>query len=385
MKCNTSELLEAFCRCPVVECFSGPIVERLNDGLQVGVVEVSQVGFLREVLTDESVGVFVGASLPRTVGIGEVDVGLEEFFKVFESGKFFSVVEGECADEARGHSSEGVLDGLVDGAGFEVRDGCRQEDARLAFDEGDEPSFVVRAVHGVAFPMPGTEARVDGSRSLGDTHTPRNESSFLMRVAAALAFSVPLPKRFVEIALGAFIRVNKGVNAFMRNAHRRVARKISAQRVRDLFGRPFLAQLGGDEFAQRRARRKERGPPRPFAIAYVALLCVNSIIFIMIIGVTLQFARERARTPIEFAGHGANRRAALPQQFDMVAFEWGKMSVRHRDSSGGLDVSEHSSYRKGHDAFFTASFLSTERSRSGTTNRNGDAHVPPEPSVAAHQ
>jgi hypothetical protein len=40
-KCNTAEFLESFCRCPVVEYFSGPIVECLDDGLQVRVVEVS--------------------------------------------------------------------------------------------------------------------------------------------------------------------------------------------------------------------------------------------------------------------------------------------------------------------------------------------------------
>ena len=78
---------------------------------------------------------------------------------------------------------------------------------------------------------------------------------------------------------------------------------------------------------------------------------------------------------MEFTGHRANRCAALTQQLDMVALEWAKMSVGPRDSSGGLDVSEHSSYRKGHDAFFLASFLSAERSRSGTTNKNGDAQT----------
>jgi hypothetical protein len=50
-----------------------------------------------------------------------------------------------------------------------------------------------------------------------------------------------------------------------------------------------------------------------------------------------------------------HRRAILSTQFDMITFECGKMGVGHRDSSGGLDVSEHSSYRKGHGAFFTAS------------------------------
>lgn len=385
MKCNTGELLEAFCWCPVAECFSGPIVERLDDGLQVGVVEVSQVGFLGQVLPEEAVGILVGASLPGTVGIGEVDVGLEEFFEMFERGKFFSVVHGQGADESRGHILEGGRDGLVDGAGFEIGDGRRHENACLAFDECDDASFVVRAVNGVALPVSRADPRLDSSGPFRDTHTPRNEPSFLVRVGAPLALSMALSKLPVQIAFRAFIGINKGVNALMRNAHRRVARKTFGQRVRDLFGRPFLAQLGGNVFAKRLVRRQYRGAHRPLAVVCVALLRVNGLIVYCITCISLQFARDSARTPIELTGHRANRRAALPPQLDMVALEWAKMSVGHRDSSGGLDVSEHSSYRKGHDAFFTASYLSTERPRSGTTNKNGDAHVPPEPSVAAHQ
>ena len=278
MKCNTSELLEAFCRCPVVECFSGPIVERLNDGLQVGVVEVSQVGFLREVLTDESVGVFVGASLPRTVGIGEVDAGLEEFFELFEFGKFFSVVQGQGADESLGHILEGGLDGLVDGAGFEIGDGRGHENACLAFDECHDAAFVMCPVNGVAFPVSRTHPCIDGGRSLMDTCTSRNEASFSMRVATALALAMALAKLFIQVAFRAFIRINKGVNALIRNAHRRIARKMFGQRVRDLFGRPFLAQLGSNVFAKRPARRQYRGAHRPFAVVCVTLLRINGFI-----------------------------------------------------------------------------------------------------------
>ncbi len=77
MKCNTGEFLESFCRCPVLECFSGSIVERVDDGLQVGVVEVAQVGFLGKVLADESVGIFVGSALPGTIRIRKIDLGFQ--------------------------------------------------------------------------------------------------------------------------------------------------------------------------------------------------------------------------------------------------------------------------------------------------------------------
>ena len=202
-------------------------------------------------MSDKTVGIFVAASLPGTVGIGEVDAYAKEFFELFEASEFFSVVESEGADELRGDTSEGVLDGLVDSASFEVRDGSCHQDACLAFDEGDDVSFVVRAVNGVAFPRFRTEPCIDRGRLLSDTHTPRNEPSFLMRVPAVLTFSMALSEFFIEIAIRPFVRVNRGVNAFIRNAHRPVAWERSAQSMGDLFGRPFRAQFGGDVCAKR--------------------------------------------------------------------------------------------------------------------------------------
>ena len=54
-KCNAHE----FCGGLVVEPFSGSIVEFLGDGIQVKLSECGEVGTFGEVLSDESVEVFV--------------------------------------------------------------------------------------------------------------------------------------------------------------------------------------------------------------------------------------------------------------------------------------------------------------------------------------
>lgn len=46
----------------------------IGDSVTVTLGEVSEAGSLRGILTDKAVGVFIGASLPRVVGCGEVEV-----------------------------------------------------------------------------------------------------------------------------------------------------------------------------------------------------------------------------------------------------------------------------------------------------------------------
>jgi hypothetical protein len=71
-------------------------------------------------LSAKTVGIFVAASLPGTVGVGEVDACAKEFLELFKAGEFFSIVESEGADELRGDTPEGVLNGLVDSASPDI-------------------------------------------------------------------------------------------------------------------------------------------------------------------------------------------------------------------------------------------------------------------------
>ena len=57
-----------------VEGFAGSGVERVSDGVEVVARVSGEVGAFGEVLAKEPVGVLVGASLPWTLGVAEVDV-----------------------------------------------------------------------------------------------------------------------------------------------------------------------------------------------------------------------------------------------------------------------------------------------------------------------
>src|ERR1039458_3136281 len=66
-------LVERLCWCLPFERLPRSTVERSGDGIEVLAGVPRQVGALREVLTQQTVCVLVGASLPGTVRIAEVD------------------------------------------------------------------------------------------------------------------------------------------------------------------------------------------------------------------------------------------------------------------------------------------------------------------------
>jgi len=57
------------------ESFARTGIEGLGDGRALELGERGEVGAFRKVLADEAVGVFVGATFPSVVRVGEVDWG----------------------------------------------------------------------------------------------------------------------------------------------------------------------------------------------------------------------------------------------------------------------------------------------------------------------
>jgi len=71
-----------------VQSFPRALVELPCHLVEVGLRVAGQVGFLREVLSQQAVGVFVGAALPGTLRIAEVDVDLGGDREVLMAGQF---------------------------------------------------------------------------------------------------------------------------------------------------------------------------------------------------------------------------------------------------------------------------------------------------------
>ena len=85
-----------------MQCLSGSLVEFACDGIEMLLAVDGEVGAFREVLAQEPVGVFVGAALPRAVGIAEVDVEIGGQCQALVIGKLLAAVPGQRAAQLSG-------------------------------------------------------------------------------------------------------------------------------------------------------------------------------------------------------------------------------------------------------------------------------------------
>ncbi len=66
--------VESFCRCLPTQCFARARVQRVGDGAQLVSTMLAEIRALGEVLAEQTVGVFVTATLPWALRVAEVDL-----------------------------------------------------------------------------------------------------------------------------------------------------------------------------------------------------------------------------------------------------------------------------------------------------------------------
>ena len=85
-----------------VEGFAGSTVECCGDSVQVVPGVSAEIGAFGEVLAEETVGVLVGATLPWTLGVAEVDVEIGVYAELSVLGHLGSLVPGQRLAELLG-------------------------------------------------------------------------------------------------------------------------------------------------------------------------------------------------------------------------------------------------------------------------------------------
>lgn len=161
----TEGLHEHLMGCSEAETLSGPMIESIHGEADLLVVDGIEAAFLGEVLAHQSVGVLVGAALPGSVGMGEVEGRIELLGDGLVSGKFLAVV-GRQGMHARLEGLEQVGDGLADELSGFTLNFSQQGIAALALDQADEGLTVIGADDRVAFPVAHAGAGLDGRRTL---------------------------------------------------------------------------------------------------------------------------------------------------------------------------------------------------------------------------
>jgi hypothetical protein len=86
---DLDEPLEQGC---VAVPLSRPFIEAASDGVALRLRQRSQRGALRQVLTNQAIGVFVGAALPGVIRSREVELQPRLLFNLFVAVKLGSVV-----------------------------------------------------------------------------------------------------------------------------------------------------------------------------------------------------------------------------------------------------------------------------------------------------
>jgi len=98
-RCNTG--LESTLRSFKAQRFARALIEAQRDLVQLGLTVAGQVGLLRQVLAQESIGVFVGAALPRTLRITEVHFDVRGNSEALVLGHLQPAVPGQRAPQRR--------------------------------------------------------------------------------------------------------------------------------------------------------------------------------------------------------------------------------------------------------------------------------------------
>ena len=124
---------------------------------------------LREKLPDQSIHVLVGTALPRRIGMGKEEVGVELFGDPFMLGKLLAVVRRQRVHESLERRQQGD---------HRVRDVLRtlrrnvgnQGIAGSPLVDGNQSLLMAGADHQIGFPIAETLASVSDLRSLVNRH-----------------------------------------------------------------------------------------------------------------------------------------------------------------------------------------------------------------------
>ena len=278
-------------RCAEAEPSPGAMIERVRDVVAAGLSEMAEGCPFREVLADESVGVFVGAAFPGMVRIGEVEACAEVLLDVLVAMELDSVVGSDGADLVRliGEQCDQVGVGVLDGG---ARQWCDADEAGLSF-HGSEDAGLALAVHRVGFPIANANAALDDFGTLV-------EEALASEATAAVVSPVPFAAAFAstaqvrpERAAGLLVAPDPSIDRLMTHDWEAIQPSPSD----NLGGAPALREQGlyRPEVRESEAGITSRSAPSPVRHFYCHLRPIRSVVRGR---VALHLACNRAAMPM---------------------------------------------------------------------------------------
>jgi hypothetical protein len=145
----------------------------------------SKISFFREVLTDKSIGIFIGASLPRRIRVGKEEVGIKGVSDSLVTGEFDAVV-GSDGEDLVFDRQELITNGLSNSLGRFGGDLFKKAITGSSLDEREDAAFLLSPDDRIGFPVAKPRAELDDRRPL--TYRPP-----CVPTLSAAIFMDPLP------------------------------------------------------------------------------------------------------------------------------------------------------------------------------------------------
>lgn len=171
---------------------------------------MAKVGALWKVLSDEAVGIFVGASLPRRIWIGKEEVGIKPLGDSLVTSELDAVVGSDREDLIfdRQHRR---ANGFGNRLGRFRRDLLKQAITGPSLDERDDAAFLLSPDDRVGFPVakPGAEFDNGGPLTYRPSCVPTLSAAILMDT---LPIFVTTPEMSVKHSTLLFVLIDMTID-----------------------------------------------------------------------------------------------------------------------------------------------------------------------------
>ena len=145
-------MIEHLKGCFETERLSGSEIQARQSKLHIFPGDLLEVTFLWKILSEQTVGVFIGTPFPGSVGMSEVVFELEQLSNLFMIGELLARIRSQSMDlvsDRKEQSTNLILHGL----GSSLRDFTQQGKARFSLSQGHEGLFLIFSEHSIHFPI----------------------------------------------------------------------------------------------------------------------------------------------------------------------------------------------------------------------------------------
>ena len=189
---------------------------------------VRQVASFRKELPHQTVGIFVRATLPSTIGLREIYAQGNLRCQLLVFGELFTIVQGQRLSQSGGQGLKQLFDRLANGRRPSVGNLAQQQVARFSVHQRDGSATVSLADHRVALPVAVACPAIDRRRTPFD----RDASRQLAAIFRASPHAPQASQVAAPVGSSGLLDMDPSVNRLPRDVAARMVGKTGAVRGR---------------------------------------------------------------------------------------------------------------------------------------------------------